>query len=1162
MSSVSFPAHCRLSGWLLITWLSCGLCAEGAEPFQETVLPFVKTYCVECHNSKTTEGQLDLSKFATAEMVAAEYRKWEHVVTFITKEEMPPPDAKQPAPAERVAVLRVLGQLMLQEARKTSGDPGVVLPRRLSNAEYNYAIRDLTGVDVRPADSFPIDPASGEGFSNTGEALVMSPNLFKKYYAAAQHVADHVLLTPTRMEFAPHPVVTFSDQKKLTEQAILRFYEQHQVDYASYLTAAWSFRHRPADRNAATIEDWAREQQLSPKFFRLLWDVLRTEASDDKFFVSWLRQRWNDLPTPPDSDRDSKGREAPTAAIRALADDIRRLSGFLCSPETEAIVSNAGNGPVQHIDRRKKTAAARDTFNPAAVTDSRRLHVEVANTADKPVTIVVRVTATDFDKTPLGLPEGLGGRRATPKTEGRSSSAKAVEPLGQAQGRGSDADDGFVMLKGMNFSVSAPGQYKPNEPQKNVALRTLLAEHAPEELKRLNWGTHPLGQAVDPDSLVLKVPSVVTIEVPAKAFGETRHKHVFGEVGLDRANSKAGIVRVELLDPNSQSRQRLGDGDTTAQGLATLATATSLPLINPEHAIAREFAASGEEFCKLFPNRFYFADDTRGLSAGFHLIEGFFRDDHPLCKLVLSEVENRELDRLWDELYFVSGVTEKMLRGFVFFERSERNFMKHPDFDSIKEEDPELTSNETLNRFEQIYLTRSGVKGSADEIDKHPVHTFFEEFRQGLTRRAAQWQAAVPIYGKRLQQFAQAAYRRPLTNTERQRLTQFFHEAAKPESLGIEQAVRATVVRILVSPHFCYLADSVPPGDSVQPLPDLALASHLSFFLWSSVPDAELLTLAEAGQLNNEVTLKAQTRRMLQDPKVSGFALEFFGQWLNYRDFRQAEAVNRTVFPAFDDPLKQAMFEEPTRLVTHVFHNDLPITELLRSDTTFVNKRLAQHYGLPFRGAGDEWELATGLHQQGRGGLLGMAVFLTKNSQPQRTSPVKRGFWVVHKLLGEHIPPPPPDVAVLPAKETDTDDQTIRQLLAAHTEDLKCARCHQRFDPIGLSMEGFDSIGRSRSKDLAGRAIDNVVQLPSGEQARGVPEFSEYLAKHRRSDFTRTLNRKLLGYALGRSLQLSDLVLLEKMEATLQETDYRCVPLIETVVTSPVFRNQRCRDFK
>ncbi|TXT23298.1 MAG: hypothetical protein FD138_3290, partial [Planctomycetota bacterium] len=157
---------------------------NAADSFHETVLPFVKTYCVECHNQKKPEGQLDLTRYETAQAVAADYRKWEHVVTFVTREEMPPPDAKQPEPAERAKVLRVLGTLMLQEARKTAGDPGVVLPRRLSNAEYNYAIRDLTGVDIRPAESFPIDPASGEGFSNTGEALVMSPSLFKKYYAA------------------------------------------------------------------------------------------------------------------------------------------------------------------------------------------------------------------------------------------------------------------------------------------------------------------------------------------------------------------------------------------------------------------------------------------------------------------------------------------------------------------------------------------------------------------------------------------------------------------------------------------------------------------------------------------------------------------------------------------------------------------------------------------------------------------------------------------------------------------------------------------------------------------------------------------------------------------------------------------------------------------
>jgi len=300
---------------------------------------------------------------------------------------------------------------------------------------------------------------------------------------------------------------------------------------------------------------------------------------------------------------------------------------------------------------------------------------------------------------------------------------------------------------------------------------------------------------------------------------------------------------------------------------------------------------------------------------------------------------------------------------------------------------------------------------------------------------------------------------------------------------------------------------------------------------------------------------------MLKDPKAGAFAQEFFGQWLQYRDFLEKESVNRQVFRDFDDALKQSMFEEPTRFATYLIQNNLSVTGLLHSDFTLLNKRLAQHYGLPFRGAEGAWEKTDGILKQGRGGFLGMAVFLTKNSQPQRTSPVKRGFWVVHKLLGEHIPPPPPDVAVLPAKETDTKGKSIRELMVLHTDNMKCARCHQRFDPIGLAMEGFDPIGKSRTKDLAGRAIDNLVMLPSGAKAHGIPEFSKYLAEHRTLDFAKTLCRKFLGYALGRSLELSDMVLLEKMQADLEKNDYRFMTLFETVVTSPQFRNQRGREY-
>jgi hypothetical protein len=242
--------------------------------------------------------------------VGEAFRQCEHVVTFLEKKDMPPADApRQPPAAERAAIVRAIHDVLQSEARRVAGDPGTVLPRRLTNAEYNYTVRDLTGVDIRPADSFPVDPASGEGFSNTGEALAISPGLFKKQYAAAQYVADHLLLTPTGLRFAPFPVVTLADRVKYYEQAIIRFYDEHDVDYAQYLTAAWLYRHRPAvDRDKpidqcskrAADEGFLAEQgitrPISPKYLRTLYETLEAPAAEGEFYLGAIRRQWQKLP--------------------------------------------------------------------------------------------------------------------------------------------------------------------------------------------------------------------------------------------------------------------------------------------------------------------------------------------------------------------------------------------------------------------------------------------------------------------------------------------------------------------------------------------------------------------------------------------------------------------------------------------------------------------------------------------------------------------------------------------------------------------------------------------------------------------------------------------------------------------------------------------------
>ncbi len=1060
---------------------------QAADPFADQVKPFIATYCVECHNAKKKKGDLDLARFDTAAKLLDDFRQWEHVITFLKKEEMPPKDSKQPAATERAEMIATIQKVLLTEAKKLAGDPGVVPPRRLTNAEFDNTVSDLTGVPISPAKAFPVDPASGEGFRNTGEALAMSPSLFKKYFSAAEFVADHALLTTEGLRFAPHPAVAFADRQKFYEQQIISFYTAHAVDLSKYLGELWAYKHRPAARKDIGLEAWATGRKLSPKYARHLWDAL--EGTDaDEFFLRWLRQRWAKLPAPKNP-LEVNPNEVQ-AAVKSLAADAVKLGKDLTPKETPAIVADAGNGPVDHLARRRQTAATRDTFDAAAVA-SHKATVEYKNVTHQ---------------TTLNIVIALSGIADT----------KA---------------EGAVVVKG-GFTTNAAIDDK----KKKWTLREVLAEHAPEVFAKLKFGAD--------DSFVLKAPATLEIEVPAKAFAVKPKGSVTFTAEVSPAPTSPAAVSVRVGD-------RMPD----------VTPLPGRPLIDPKHPLADKFNASGVAFCRLFPSRFYSVDDTRGLSAGFHLIEGFFRDDQPLCKWVLSDAENAELDRLWWELYFVTGIWEKMLRGFVFFERSERNFLKHKDFDEFKEEDPELVTDATLAKFQEVYLKRSNVKTTGEELAKHPVSVFFTEVRTGLKDHAAALKKTEPQYLKDLLAFAERAYRRPLTDSEKKKLETSYAEICRDPDHGTEAAVRATVTRILVSPHFAMRFDATPAGDSVLSLPDVALASRLSYFLWAGPPDAELLELAKAGKLHDEKVLRSQESRMLKDPKVSRFALEFFGQWLGHRDFLTQEAVNRQAYPAFDDQLKQAMFEEPTRLLAHLIQTDKPITEFLSGDGTVVNKKLSAHYGLPFDGPADEWRYVSGLREKGRGGVMGMAVFLTKNSQPQRTSPVKRGFWVVHKLLGEHIPPPPPDVAVLPAKETDTNGKTIRQLLKLHVEDAKCASCHQRFDPVGLAMEGFDPIGKARTKDSGGRAVDNAVALPDGTTARGVPEFATYLAKHRQSEFTRTLCQKFLGYALGRSLQLSDQPLLEKMQTELEKNDNKLSVLFDLVATSPQFRTQRCADF-
>jgi hypothetical protein len=419
-----------------------------------------------------------------------------------------------------------------------------------------------------------------------------------------------------------------------------------------------------------------------------------------------------------------------------------------------------------------------------------------------------------------------------------------------------------------------------------------------------------------------------------------------------------------------------------------------------------------------------------------------------------------------------------------------------------------------------------------------------------------------------LVQFAERAYRRPLTPAERDDLLAFYHKLRKEDDLGHEEALRDTLATVLLSPHFCYRFDlgtvasreRQRPEDS-RPLTDYELASRLSYFLWSSMPDAELLNHAAAGDLHQPEVLTGQTRRMLQDPKVRGLATEFGGNFFDCRRFEEHNSVDRDRFPTFTNELRSAMFEEPIRYFVDMAERNRSILDLLYGNDTFVNRPLAKHYGMPEPPKGsDAWVHVEDAERYGRGGLLPMAVFQTKNAPGLRTSPVKRGYWVVRRLLGEQIPPPPPTVPELPKDEANLGELTLPQVLARHRDNKSCAGCHRRFDAIGLVFEDFGPIGERRTKDLGGHPVDTAATFPDGQERTGLAGLREYLRDKRQDDFVDNLCRKLFSYALGRSLMLTDKIALDEMRTKLAADGYHFDGLVESIVMSPQFRNKRGGD--
>ena len=955
----------------------CSWVAHGGDSmtvaFEEQVIPFVNRYCLDCHSGDKPKAKFDVSPYRQTSDVIADFGHWELILDMLENKEMPPEDEElQPSDEERKWLIDWIQSVKREEAEKNAGDPGVILARRLSNAEYNYTIRDLTGVDIQPTREFPVDPANEEGFDNTGESLTLSPALLKKYLEAARKVSEYLVVKPDGFEFAPHPVLTETDRDKYCVNRIIEFYREQNTELGDYFRAAWYIKKKnPRQVTDASIDHEAIEHKVSAKYLKSIWGLLEDGQPD-----------WG-----------------PVAQLRALWHEA-------CNVKEAASVEERIQAMVDYAKKARE--------------------------------------ALQFD-----IPH--------------------------------------IRVRGIHNGSQAFVLWRNREKAKHRMLG---------DIQRL-------------------------IDSP----GETD-----AELGLE------------------------------------------LPSDDNEHVTLAQAKAAIERFCAVIPDAFYISERGREfldpdenrqnsekgrlLSAGFHSMMGYFRDDQPLYEMILKSDQKAEQDTLWQELDFIAFAPMRQHQGLVWFERTDSRFMRGEEFDFARAEDKDVTSEEKIKRLSDVYLAKALDMG-ADALAAQAITEHFDLINNSVRWVEKTRLQARPSHLRSLIKFAKRAYRRTLTASETQDLISFYSQLMAEGNLSHEDAIRDCVMSILVSPHFWYRFDIPSSQSGLSPLPDIALANRLSYFLWSSMPDEALLRDAEQGQLHEHSVLLGHVRRMTREDRFRGLAVEFAGNWLDFRRFQTHNSVDRQRFPQFTDALRQSMFEEPIQFFMDVAREDRSILDFLYSDHTWVDPLLADHYGISL---GDEddasnWQRVLA-KEHGRGGLLPMAVFQTANAPGLRTSPVKRGYWIVRQVLGEHIPPPPPNVPELPPDESSME-LPLAKMLARHREVEDCATCHEKFDSIGLAFEGYGPVGERREMDLAGRPVENRAVFPKGEEGTGLDGLKEYLAQHRQPEFVNQLCRKLFAYALGRTLIPSDEPILEAMQARLAENGYRFQVLLESIVTSPQFLNQR-----
>ncbi len=1066
-----------------------------AAPDPTAASAILTEFCVDCHGRGKPKGGVSVARLTdgmSAEGVAAEWEHWLAIADRLETRQMPPEDADVfPSDDQRREAIAWIRAAFERYDERHAGEPGRVTVRRLTSAEYKYAIADLTGIEVKVGVDASSDAVGGEGFANFGDVQFVQDASVERYLEAARQVADHAVIGAGPLDFYADPGKTGLELSALHRIEQLYATRGFRVvsgeggrpfgfdRYGKAFYVAWHYTHRVAlGEPEVTVRALAARERITGRFAEHVLGVVTRRGTG---YPSRLTiDRWQALPAP--------------GADRAAAIEQARA-------ECDALVKSLVTWPSWFFARGDLAAGGQGDENPLVFDDTT---LGVTPT---------RAYVQSLNRRPL---------RPAARIPGPWTVHVSVDALHRGAGEAPT-----VIWRNPRVVLRTPPPPPPATPEPAavarlrvpgpiVETRTLRSVLPADVVARLGFGTSPDGTPLGPDDFAAREGTSFTIDT---AVGDlVAEFHVDAELGANRE----AVVRVMVSDNATGVARAPGQraflGDPASEGYRTFRAgiAEYVSLLPPNSQGAAN-PADKDPVPPPFDNTYNSPEhDAFVMKVKYQRTDDFF------TRNIVDGEERARLDEAWHDL-FGSWPYHDAYLGML------------------------------LDHFEVTTDTRTMASMTPARIAALPeaAQPHVRALRVHHDAVQAAMRRAEPGHLTDALAFASRAWRRPLTPAERQSLRAFYRTSRAARGLDHDAAVRALIARILMSPSFLYRLEA-SPRLTEAPLDGWEIASRLSFFLWSSIPDAELRRAAAAGELRAPDAIARQVVRMTADPKARRLATEFFGQWLGFYHFDEYRGVDTGRFPEFTDEVRRAMYDEAVSTFEYIVRERRPVREILQADYVFVNQPLAKFYGIdaPVTSTGPV-QRVDGARAFDRGGALRLGAVLTTTSAPLRTSPVKRGDWILRRILGTPTPPPPADAGTLPADDKSFEGQTLRQRLAQHKNRPQCASCHVRIDPLGFPLEAFDAVGRRRASYADGNPVDVTGEFKDRTTIVGSEGLLTYLQQEDTAVMT-TLSRKMIGYALGRNPQASDRRLIGEMVRAGGDASF--TDLATAIATSRPFR--------